>query len=74
MLEFLSGCAALASLGGNLLIMLKKKSGWLVWILGNILWILYNWLGTWNWPMVIMYFIYFVINIAGFVNWSRKEN
>ena len=64
---------ALCSLFGNVLIMLKKKSGWLVWILGNILWIVYNFLSEFNFPMVIMYIVYAVINVCGFVKWNKHE-
>lgn len=61
------------SLGGNLLIMAKKRLGWLVWILGNLCWIGYNWFGEWNTPMVLMYVVYFVINVGGFIEWSKKK-
>lgn len=61
------------SLGGNVLIMLKKKSGWITWIIGNLLWILYNFLSEFNLPMVLMYVVYMVINIMGFLKWKRSE-
>lgn len=61
------------SLGGNILIMLKKKSGWITWIIGNLLWIIYNFLSEFNLPMVLMYFVYMVINIMGFLKWKRSE-
>lgn len=73
MVLVLSILAMLSSLGGNILIMFKKKSGWIVWILGNLLWILINFLGTLNVPMVIMYLVYIIINIMGFIEWKRKE-
>ena len=73
MILILSILAMLSSLGGNILIMFKKKSGWIVWILGNLLWILINFLGTLNVPMVIMYLVYIIINIMGFIEWKRKE-
>ena len=53
--------------------MAKKKLGWLVWILGNLCWIAYNWFGEWNTPMVLMYVVYFIINVGGFVKWSRDK-
>lgn len=58
-------------MGGNILIAIKKKSGWLAWIIGNILWIAVNFLGEMNIPMVVMYVIYFIINISGFISWSH---
>lgn len=65
------GCVL--SLLGNILIALKKKSGWIAWILGNIAWILYNILGDMNIPMVIMYAVYFVLNVFAFVKWSAAQ-
>lgn len=69
----LSILGAAFSLGGNILIMLKKRMGWLMWILGNIAWIAVNIIGTFNLPMVIMYVVYFIINVAGFIKWKDKS-
>jgi nicotinamide riboside transporter PnuC len=63
----------LFSLGGNLLIIKKKKSGWITWIIGNLLWILINFIGTLNIPMVLMYVVYFIINVCGYIEWNKKE-
>lgn len=69
----LSIAGSALSLLGNVLLALKKRSGWIVWILGNIAWILYNFAGDMNIPMVIMYAVYFVLNVFAFVNWSKKN-
>ena len=69
----LSILGSIFSLGGNILIALKKKSGWLAWIVGNILWIAVNIIDTMNVPMVVMYCVYMVINVIGFVKWYRAE-
>lgn len=58
------------SIGGNILIILKKRSGWLAWIVGNFLWIAVNIIGVFNLPMVLMYIVYFIINIGGFLKWK----
>lgn len=50
--------------------MLKKRSGWIAWIIGNFLWIAVNIVGVFNLPMVLMYIAYFIINIGGFVKWK----
>lgn len=68
----LSILGSVFSLGGNILIAHKKRSGWLWWICGNCAWILVNFLGEMNVPMVLMYVAYFIINITGFRQW-RKE-
>lgn len=69
----LSILGAAFSLGGNILIMLKKRIGWFMWILGNIAWIAVNIIGTFNLPMVIMYVVYFIINVAGYIKWKDKS-
>ena len=63
----------LCSLGGNILIMFKKKSGWLIWILGNILWIVYNFISDFNLPMVLMYLVYIALNVMGFIRWLKQD-
>lgn len=73
MILFLSILGMLFSLGGNILIIFKKKSGWLAWIVGNILWIVINFIDVLNIPMVLMYVVYMIINIFGYIEWRRKE-
>ena len=73
LITILSILGTIFSLGGNILIILKKRSGWLAWIIGNLLWIGFNFAGTINWPMVLMYLVYIVINITGFIKWSKKK-
>lgn len=73
MVLFLSILGMLFSLGGNLLLIKKKKSGWLTWIIGNLLWIIVNFIGELNIPMVLMYIVYFIINVCGYIEWTKKE-
>lgn len=73
MITCLSALGAILSLGGNILIAKKKKSGWLIWIAGNIAWIMVNLLGDFNLSMVLMYVAYLGINIKGFIDWSNQE-
>lgn len=73
MVMILSILGAVFSLGGNILIILKKRMGWLAWIFGNIAWIAVNVVGPFNLPMVIMYTVYFIINLVGFIKWKDKS-
>ena len=73
MVLFLSILGMFFSLGGNILIIFKKKSGWLAWIVGNILWIVINFIDVLNIPMVLMYLIYMIINIFGYIKWYKKD-
>lgn len=70
----LSILGTIFSLGGNILIILKKRIGWIAWIIGNLLWIAVNILGAFNLPMVIMYLVYLVVNIVGFIRWKNKPD
>lgn len=74
MVTILSIIGAILSLGGNVLIARKKKSGWLVWIGGNLAWIGVNLLGEFNAAMVLMYAAYLGINTKGFLNWSKHKD
>ena len=70
----LSILGSVFSLGGNILIAHKKRSGWWIWILGNIAWLGVNFLGTMNIPMVVMYIFYLITNITGYIEWGRKSD
>ena len=70
----LSILGSVLSLGGNILIARKKRIGWLTWIAGNLAWILVNFLGTMNVPMVLMYVAYFVTNVIGYKEWQREAD
>lgn len=72
MVSVLSVFALIFSIGGNVLINVKNRIGYIVWILSNVLWIMVNCLGHLNVSQVIMYVIYAGLNIQGFINWSRK--
>ena len=74
MVMLVSVLGMICSLGGNILIMLKKKSGWIVWTVGNILWIIYNFITTINIPMILMYLVYMFINILGYCKWCDQED
>jgi len=59
---------------GNLLIIYKRRSGFVIWIFGNIAWAvialnvepkLYS--QVWNMA------IYAVCNVLGLIEWSRKQ-
>ncbi len=63
------------SLCGNILINHKKKIGFIVWILSNISWIIVNFMGDPNYPQILMYVVYLILNIIGYCRWNstRKE-
>lgn len=73
MILTLSIIALILSLIGNILVNYKKKLGFVIWISSNVFWIIVNFMGSVNYPQVIMYLIYAVLNVQGYINWSRKK-
>lgn len=72
MVLILSIIGSLLSLGGNIFIAKKNRIGWILWLIGNIVWIAVNFIGTMNIPMVLMYVVYMIINIVGFIKWGQN--
>ena len=74
LINILSTIALILSLGGNILVNYQKRFGFIIWGVSNIFWILVNFLGNLNVPQVIMYVIYLILNIQGFIIWSKKND
>lgn len=72
MIDVFSIIALILSLAGNLLINFKKKIGFIVWLLSNILWITVNLLGKPNVSQIIMFIVYIGFNVHGFLNWRKS--
>lgn len=72
MILILSIIGTILSLGGNIFIAKKNRMGWLIWLIGNVVWIAVNFIGTMNIPMVLMYVVYMIINIVGFIKWGQN--
>ena len=53
---------------------LKKRSGFIVWGISNIAWIIVNLIGPVNVPQIIMYLVYMGLNTHGFILWRRKND
>ena len=71
MILILSIIGTILSLGGNIFIAKKNRIGFVLWFIGNVVWIAVNIIGTVNIPMVLMYVVYMVINIVGFIKWGK---
>lgn len=69
----ISTAAMILSLLGNLLMTKKNMLVFPVWIVSNILWILVNFLGAFNAPMVLMYLIYIAIQSYGWLEWKKES-
>lgn len=70
-MDIWSVCALVCSLGGNILVNYKKRIGFIVWLISNILWIAVNLRGDTNWCQIVMFLVYMCLNIQGFIQWGK---
>ena len=71
MIDIVSAIATICSLYGNYLVIKKNKFGFVIWLISNILWILINFIGVLNISQVIMFMIYGILNIYGWIKWKQ---
>jgi nicotinamide riboside transporter PnuC len=65
--------ATILSFTGNLGVNNKKLWGFYVWIVSNILWVIIA-LNTPNYPQVIMFVGYSMLNVHGIIKWSKERS
>mgnify|MGYP006391976443 FL=1 len=71
MIDIVSAIATICSLYGNYLVIKKNKFGFVIWLISNILWILINFIGVLNISQVIMFVIYGILNVYGWIKWKQ---
>ena len=71
MIEMVSVLGMLFSVAGNLLLAKKSSLGFWCFLAGNLMWILYSILFSFNLPMVIQYLIFSVINVYGIYEYGK---
>lgn len=69
----LSLIATAGSITGNVFINHKRKEGFIIWSIANVLWILVNCIGVINYPQTCMFGVYIILNFIGFIKWSKTK-
>lgn len=69
----LSAIAFALSIAGNIMVILKKRYGFLVWCASNALWIVINLMSAPNWFQIMMFLVYTGFNIQGFLYWGKTQ-
>lgn len=64
--------SAIIGVIGAVLNIKKMKSGFIVWIIGNILWIIYG-LTTKQYFFMSQYIIFALISFLGFSEWHKSD-
>lgn len=72
-IQILSFIAAAGGMIGAYLNANLKISGWVMWFIGNTLWILIGWYYK-NWGMMAQFLVYDIFNVIGFITWSKHPN
>ena len=77
-LAFLDSTSQILNISANLLLMLRYKESWQVWVFGGtidlIIWInCFINKGDYSFIMLIIACVYFVMNIYGYFNWKKIE-
>ena len=70
----LSLIATSGSITGNIFINHKRKVGFIIWSIANVLWILVNCIGVINYPQICMFGVYSLLNIQGYKKWNNDKN
>jgi nicotinamide riboside transporter PnuC len=71
-LNIIQYLAATLGMAGSLLVALKKRSGFMCWIVGNILWVIFGFLIQ-KWGIVVQFIAFEIIAIYGYHNWKGGE-
>ena len=72
MAQTLEIISALIAVAGTLLVAFKNKIGFLVWVIGNLLWVSYGAL-TKQYFFMSQYIIFTVISAFGFIKWLKED-
>ena len=73
MILILSALAAFFSILGNLLIAFKKRIAFLIWIIGNLLWIWESIVDSLNVPLIVMNATYLFLNLLSYREWRKNK-
>jgi len=71
-LTIISWVNALASIIGNILIIKKKRSGFLVWVFSNIIWIIVD-CSVGLYSQAALFVVFTIIVIYGFIKWKEDD-
>ena len=64
--------ATILGILGGLLVAFKQRSGFIAWIFGNALWVIFG-IAHGIWGLVLLFSVYEVISIISFWYWGKAE-
>ncbi len=69
MISILEIIATVIAILGNIFIIYKNRMGFMIWIISNVLWIIFATLNQ-HYFMSILFFFYLILSIIGFIKWK----
>lgn len=63
--------ATFLSILGNILVVYKKKIGFLIWLASNFVWIYVD-IGIGLYSQIVMMVLYAILNVLGWYEWSKN--
>jgi len=63
--------ATIFSIIGNIFVIYKKWIGFVIWIISNLLWIIFGILNKHYW-MIVLFIFYTIISIWGIYKWVKE--
>jgi nicotinamide riboside transporter PnuC len=72
MAVYLEAISAIIAVAGTLCITFKNKIGFLLWVVGNVLWTIYGIL-TKQYFFMSQYIIFTIVSAFGYYKWLKDE-
>ena len=69
----LSLLAFCCTITGNLLINNRRRLGFVIWSIGDVLWIIIEFVCGINWFRFMMFFTYIIVNVDGYLKWKKVK-
>lgn len=73
MFDLISLVACVLSIAGKICVNHKNRWNFVFFVGGYVMWLVYNFINTPNIPQVIMYVVYTILSMQGWVKWRRED-
>ncbi len=71
-MDWLQYPASVLGILGAWLVARKNRWGFMAWIIGNILWIIFG-VAKNQWGVFVQFIVFWFLAVYGWVNWSKEE-
>lgn len=72
-IELLMYIVSILSILGSWIVIKKNRYGFIIWMITNASWIVYDVYKT-AYPQAVLMIVYFVMSLWGFITWKEDKN